>query len=105
LYVEGASIFILAADVINAPHVERTLSCYAGARANASQSHAHDPFRVDGIRSISAHHAGQTIRVSILGIDRDAGEEIWKRTQALHEAGGTVEVRQLSSANAQSDLM
>jgi hypothetical protein len=100
LYVEGAAIYILADTDINDAYIERALSCYAA--ASSGPSLIEHPLRVEGIRSVSARAAGPTIRVSILGIDRASGEEIWKRTQALHETGGRVEVRQLSSAPATS---
>lgn len=102
LFVEGASIYILAENNVNEAYIERALSCYA-ASANAQALSEH-PLRASGIRSISARSAGQTFRVSILGIDRAAGEEIWKRTQAL-DAGGKVEVRQLSSAPTHSNSL
>ena len=95
-FVEGAEIYIVAEADTNEAYVERTLSCHAVAGATPGQTH--DPFRVSGIRSISAESAGPTIRVSIRGIDRQAGEEIWRRTQALRGMGG-VHVQQLGAAD------
>ena len=95
-FVEGAEIYIIADADTHESYVERTLSCHAV--SNATQAQANDPFRVSGIRSISAQSAGPTIRVSIRGIDRAAGEEIWRRTQALRGTGG-VHIQQLGAAD------
>jgi hypothetical protein len=103
LYVEGAEIYIPAEAGINEAYLERALSCYAAASSASDQSQ--HPLRADGIRSISARESGQTFRVSIRGVDRKAGQEIWKRTQALRNTSGTIEIRQLGSAPAQSSAM
>lgn len=100
LYIEGAEIYIPAEAGINEAYLERALSCYAASRSGTAQPH--HPLRADGIRSISARESGQTFRVSIRGVDRKAGEEIWKRSQALRNASGTIEIRQLSSGPSQS---
>lgn len=99
LYIEGAEIYIPAEANINEAYLERALSCYA---AKSGSAQAHHPLHAAGIRSISAHESGQTFRVTIRGVDRKAGEEIWKRTQALRNASGTIEIRQLSTASSPS---
>jgi hypothetical protein len=96
LFVEGAEIYIVADADTNEAYVERTLSCHAAVAA--TQAQAHDPFHVSGVRSISAQSAGPTIRVSIRGIDREAGEEIWRRTQALRGVG-SIHIQQLGAAD------
>lgn len=101
-YVEGAEIYIPAEAGMNQAYLERAFSCYA---ASSSHALATDPLHSKGVRSVVAREAGQSFRVSILGVDREAGEEIWKRTQALRNAGVRVEVRQLSSAPASSPGM
>lgn len=103
LYIEGAEIYIPAEAGINEAYLERALSCYAAADGGAGQ--AHHPLRAPGIRSISARESGQTFRVSIRGVDRKAGAEIWKRAQALRNASGTIEIRQLSGAPSQNSAM
>lgn len=103
LYIEGAEIYIPAEAGINEAYLERALSCYAAAQSGTAQPH--HPLRAQGIRSISARESGQTFRVSIHGVDRKAGEEIWKRTQALRNAAGTIEIRQLSSAPSQASSL
>jgi len=103
LYIEGAEIYIPAEAGINEAYLERALSCYAAAQSGTAS--AQHPLRAAGIRSISARESGQTFRVSIRGVDRKAGEEIWKRTQALRNASGTIEIRQLSSAPSQTSSM
>lgn len=103
LYVEGAEIYIPAEQGLNEAYVERALSCYAASASGTGQ--AHHPLRADGIRSISAREAGQALRVTIRGVDRKAGEEIWKRTQALRNPAGTIEIRQLSSTSARTSAM
>lgn len=95
LFVEGAELYLVADADTNAAFVERTLACHAA--SSATQAQPNDPFRVHGIRSISTEYVGHTIRVSIRGIDRQAGEEIWKRTQTLRGVG-RVEVQQLGAA-------
>jgi hypothetical protein len=95
LFVEGAEIYIVADADTNEAFVERTLSCHAA--SSGTQTQPNDPFRVHGIRSISTQSVGHTIRVSIRGIDREAGEEIWKRTQTLRGVG-RVDVQQLGAA-------
>ncbi|HTU58431.1 MAG TPA: hypothetical protein VMF89_08355 [Polyangiales bacterium] len=103
LYIEGAEIYIPAEAGINEAYLERALSCYAAAQNGTAQ--AQHPLRAAGIRSISARESGQTFRVSIRGVDRKAGAEIWKRAQALHNASGTIEIRQLSGAPSQTSSM
>lgn len=98
LYVEGAEIYIPAEPNLNQAYLERALSCYSASGGDES----HHPLRAQGIRSITASETGQTFRVTIRGVDRKAGEEIWKRAQALRN--GTVEVRQLSSTNLQPKM-
>ena len=97
LYIEGAEIYIPAEAGTNQAYLERALSCYAAQSGTAQASH---PLRAPGISSISARESGQSFRVSIRGVDRKAGEEIWKRTQALRNNSGRIEVHQLSSAPA-----
>jgi hypothetical protein len=98
-YVEGVAIYIPADAGVTEAYVERALSCHAASSGRALPS---DPFRVDGVRSITANEVRQTIRVDILGVDREAGERIWHTAQGL---SARVEVRQLSSAPSQSDAM
>jgi len=103
LYVDGAEIYIPAEPGINEAFLERALSCYAAAGSGGAD--AHHPLRAAGIRSISARESGQTFRVTIRGVDRKAGEDIWKRSQALRNASGTIEIRQLSSASTRASSM
>lgn len=103
LYIEGAEIYIPAEAGINEAYLERALSCYAAAQSGTAS--AHHPLRAAGIRSISARESGQNFRVTIRGADRKAGEEIWKRAQALRNASGTIEIRQLSGAPSQTSAL
>ncbi|HEY6880351.1 MAG TPA: hypothetical protein VI299_20145 [Polyangiales bacterium] len=92
-YTAGARLYIPAQHGWNAPYLQRVLSCHAAANDAA---HSNDPFDVDGVATVSVTPNGSRYLVTIAGASREAGQQIWQRAQALKDATGHVEVRQIS---------
>jgi hypothetical protein len=93
MYVSGARIYVPGEPGLNEAYLARALSCHAASPAGAA-ANASDPLRVDGVRSIAVQAFGQGFAISVTGVDRAAGAEIWQRADALSRAP---RVEQLSS--------
>lgn len=93
----GASIYVKSEPDLNAPYLQRALSCHA---AHGSSAHPNDPLhpQTGQIDRISVRDGRLGYVVEVTSDDPRVGEEIWKRAEALSRTGGSVQVQQVSAA-------
>lgn len=91
----GAELYVDAEPGMNQPYLQRVLSCHA---AGSGKALPHDPLRAQNVRALDVRAQGHQFVIAVTGANREAGREIWQKSQALMEAAGTVEVQQLSAA-------
>ena len=103
LYIAGAKLYVPAEPGLSEAYLARALSCHAAQTASGVQ-HPNDPLRVAGVHRVDVRSSGQTFEIAIIGVDRDAGEAIWQRTQALRDASTQIQVEQLGSAASSASL-
>jgi len=100
-YVAGAELYLRPQQGWSAPYLDRVLSCHAGSDTSA---HPNDPLRVFNVESVAVRARGPHFIVTIAGVDREAGEEIYQRAKALRDPSSQVEVRQLSARTLPSSM-
>lgn len=99
--VVGAELYVDAEHGISQAYLQRVLSCHAAA---SSTAHPNDPLRTQNVRGLDVRVQGHQFVIAVTGADREAGREIWQKSQALLQSGGQVEVQQLSAAKAEPKL-
>lgn len=95
--VIGAELYVDAEPGVNQPYLQRVLSCHAAA---SSTAHPNDPLRTQNVRALDVRMQGHQFVIAVTGADRQAGREIWQKSQALLQSGGNVQVQQLSAAES-----
>jgi hypothetical protein len=100
-YVAGAELYLRPQQGWSAPYLDRVLSCHAGSEASV---HPNDPLRVFNFERVVVRARGPHFIVTITGVDREAGEEIYQRARALRDPSSQVEVRQLSAHDLPSRM-
>jgi len=93
-YIAGANLYVAAQPGLHEAYVERVLSCHAASGRAVSP---HDPLVAKGVSDVDVSPAGSMLRISITGVNREAGKDIWRRARALHELRGEVSVEQISA--------
>ena len=98
----GAELYVDAEPGVNQPYLQRLLSCHAAASGVA---HPNDPLRAANVRSLDVRVQGHQFVIAVTGANREAGREIWQKSQALLQSGGSVEVQQLSAAKTAEPML
>ena len=76
----GAKIYLPAEKGMTRQYLRRAAMCHMKADTPA---YAHDPLRVDGIKSLRVYPAGGAFVISITGKNQKVGKEIWRRAEIL----------------------
>lgn len=93
----GATLYIKALPEMNAPYVQRLLSCHAASPENA---HPNDPIHPSSgpIASLDVREAKHGFAVEVMANDPKVGEEIWKRAESLANYKGAVPNKQAGAS-------
>lgn len=93
----GAELYVHATPGTTGEYLQRMLECYTVYGMSVTID---DPFHPGRgfVRSLAVRSAGDSFSVRVVGSDRDAAQDIWKRAQALTSA--SIQVDQVGAATA-----